>query len=78
MLSKKELGQLEALAREVDTFPDTLQPFVSLGGQLVIHTFSMTIDQINRVAALYDALTPATMLALIEMARAKETSHVPT
>jgi hypothetical protein len=65
-----DLDKLEALTRAVADLPETTQPFVSTGGQVVIHTFSMSLEQVRAVANLYDAATPATMLALIAQARA--------
>jgi hypothetical protein len=67
-----DLDKLEALARAVDDLPETTQPFVSMGGQVVIHTFSMSPEQVRAVANLYDAATPAAIVALISQARASQ------
>lgn len=69
-----DLDKLEALARTVDDFNETIQPFVSTGGQVVIGTFSMSGEQVDLVARLYDALPPATVLQLVDLARRAEPS----
>lgn len=68
-MTLEELNNLEALAKAVDGFPDTVQPFVSTGGQVVIHTFSMSPEQVQTVANLYDAANPSAILELIALAR---------
>lgn len=64
-----DLDKLEALARAANELRETIQPFVSTGGQLVIGTFSMSRAEVDVVARLYDALPPAAVLDLISLAR---------